>query len=232
MSKITMTALKPMRYNTRRLVAGDTFEARVTDSKVLIALKRASLGRAEGNIPEIPADLVTKIKSSSVESLYGSSVLDATYEIGGETVQLGTIVANAHKLSGLTVSEWNMLGTGERDVLLNTELNRLQMEAEASSSEDEDDEGEGEGEGEEEEPPAGPTGATGTVGTSGSVLPATVPVVEQAPVTTPAPAPEVDALGEARARYKAVLGRAAYGAWDVAKIEEKIAEFEAAQKGK
>lgn len=59
------------------------------------------------------------------DCLIGTNELEATYEINGETVQLGTIVAEAHKLFGGTVSEWNNLPDDTRDALIRDQLTRM-----------------------------------------------------------------------------------------------------------
>ncbi len=197
-TKVMLTATKPQKYGTRRLQAGDVFEARSKDVKLLVALRRAVEGRQEVDIPAIPKSLVERVKPPVIETLYGSSVLESTYQIGDETVQLGTIVANAHKDSGLSVEAWNMLGTGERDEKLFAELKRLQ-DAAAPAPEDDD-----EGESEEEEIP-----------------PDTDNTTQKTPEELAA-----EELTAARAKYKEVVGRAAYGGWDVAKINENIEIFE------
>lgn len=52
---------------------------------------------------------------SQKESLYGSSIQPATWAVDGKTVQLGTIVAQAHQESGLTSEQWNALPQDERE---------------------------------------------------------------------------------------------------------------------
>lgn len=62
MTKITLRALKPMRYATRRLLPGDEFEVTSKDAKLLVALKRAEgLDRPLSEIPPIPESLARKI---------------------------------------------------------------------------------------------------------------------------------------------------------------------------
>jgi hypothetical protein len=60
----------------------------------------------------------------NAETLLGSSVLASTYEIEGETVQLGEIVQTAFDRSGMTTAEWNALDGGGREDLLRLELDR------------------------------------------------------------------------------------------------------------
>lgn len=50
--------------------------------------------------------------------LYGTDVLPGMIEIGGDLVQLGTVVAAAHSVSGLSVDDWNGLVPQIRDQLL------------------------------------------------------------------------------------------------------------------
>ena len=56
------------------------------------------------------------------QTLYGSDVQPALFEVNGETVQLGTIVAAAHVRSGKTVEEWNALPVEERERLIQAEV--------------------------------------------------------------------------------------------------------------
>lgn len=61
--KRTMKALRDMRYGTRRLKAGDTFEATHGHAKLLDAMKRAEYvdeGRPRRQIPPIPEALKTR----------------------------------------------------------------------------------------------------------------------------------------------------------------------------
>lgn len=53
------------------------------------------------------------------EALFGSNILPSTmYRPGGERVQLGDIVREAYRRSGLTISEWNHLPEEKRDEVL------------------------------------------------------------------------------------------------------------------
>ncbi len=65
--------------------------------------------------------------------LLGSSLLAATFEIGGAVVQLGDIVASAHAAKGCTPDEWNVLPDAERELLLQAELDRRLSAAGAPS---------------------------------------------------------------------------------------------------
>lgn len=56
--------------------------------------------------------------SSPAETLLGSSTMKSTYEIDGATVQLGELVIEAHKSSGLDVKAWNALAEADRDELI------------------------------------------------------------------------------------------------------------------
>lgn len=58
------------------------------------------------------------------EVLLGSSILASTYDIEGNTVQLGDLVAGAFELSGFTAVEWNSLPDDEREDLIRLELDR------------------------------------------------------------------------------------------------------------
>lgn len=74
------------------------------------------------------------VEQSASEVLYGSSVLPSMLDIGGEQVQLGTLVAAAHQASGLTVAEWNELAAEVREELLADQLALMREHAEAKAS--------------------------------------------------------------------------------------------------
>lgn len=57
-------------------------------------------------------------EADSAQGLYGTDVLPGMIEIGGDLVQLGTVVAAAHSVSGLSVDDWNGLVPQIRDQLL------------------------------------------------------------------------------------------------------------------
>lgn len=69
-------------------------------------------------------DVLKEKEEAPADFLLGSSVLAATYEIAGETVQLGDIVASAFTLFGGTIDEWNALQEDQREDLLRLELDR------------------------------------------------------------------------------------------------------------
>lgn len=59
-------------------------------------------------------------------TLIGSSILPARIEIAANvTVALGSVVAQAHKESGLSVDEWNALPHSEREELLQEVVERM-----------------------------------------------------------------------------------------------------------
>lgn len=71
-------------------------------------------------------------KASSVETLLGSSVLPAMVDIApGKSVQLGNVVARAHKASGLSVDEWNALTAEDREARLAETVEAWKTEAAA-----------------------------------------------------------------------------------------------------
>lgn len=61
---------------------------------------------------------------SADDILLGSSLLASTYDIGGETVQLGAIVRGAFTTFGGTAEAWNALADDAREDLLRLELDR------------------------------------------------------------------------------------------------------------
>lgn len=67
---------------------------------------------------------------SSIETLIGSSVLPAMVEIAeGKSVQLGHVVARAHKASGLSFADWNGLPEEKREKLLAETVDAWKAEA-------------------------------------------------------------------------------------------------------
>lgn len=74
---------------------------------------------------DVPKPGALPEKDESDDMLIGSNVLASTYEIAGKTVTLGDIVAAAHKLSGMTVEEWNALPEDDRDALIRLRLDGL-----------------------------------------------------------------------------------------------------------
>lgn len=61
--------------------------------------------------------------------IYGTDQLPGLVEVGGQMVQLGTVVAGAHAASGLSVDDWNGLVPQIRDqlVIKHLELMRAQV---------------------------------------------------------------------------------------------------------
>lgn len=98
--------------------------------------KAAFLYAAKGD--EIPASAADRfglvdgrLRSRKPAALNGSSTMDASYQIGGKTVQLGALVAEAHKRSQLTAEQWNALDAGVRDGLIGVVLEERQAAAAA-----------------------------------------------------------------------------------------------------
>jgi hypothetical protein len=79
-----------------------------------------------------PRVFVAPQKTADV--LYGSSVHESSYEIGGKTYSLGDIVALAHKTSELTVEEWNELDEGDRHAKIDITLDDLADAAEKAEA--------------------------------------------------------------------------------------------------
>ncbi|MBD9376192.1 hypothetical protein [Pseudoxanthomonas sp. PXM04] len=67
--------------------------------------------------------------------LHGSNTLAAVIALAaGIEVQLGTLVARAHKESGLSAEDWNALDEGKRDELLSATVDAMKAEAEAQAA--------------------------------------------------------------------------------------------------
>ncbi|MBX4911359.1 hypothetical protein HJA82_29035 [Rhizobium bangladeshense] len=92
-----------------------------SDRKVAIDAELEALGLHYGAKLEPVVAIEVEEKP---ETLLGSSVLAASYEIEGKTVTLGDLVAGAHELSGATVAEWNALSEPDREDLIRAELDR------------------------------------------------------------------------------------------------------------
>lgn len=82
-----------------------------------------------------PTD-VRVLPSSPVSVLLGSSVHEATYEIGTNTYQLGDIVNMAFEKSGLTAEEWNELEEEDRHAKIDIVLDDLAEAADKAPEED------------------------------------------------------------------------------------------------
>lgn len=78
------------------------------------------------------ASAIVKIKSDEAETLLGSSILPSTVEITAEkSVQLGDVVAFAHKASGLSVADWNAQKEEDREAALAAAVEAMKAEASA-----------------------------------------------------------------------------------------------------
>lgn len=95
--------------------------------------KLAPAGKAS-RIAPIGAPRVFVAQKVAAEVLLGSSVHDASYEIGDKTYSLGEIVALAHKTSELTVEEWNELDEGDRHAKIDIALDDLADAAEKAEA--------------------------------------------------------------------------------------------------
>ena len=78
-----------------------------------------------------PTDL-RRSDASSVQTLYGSAVHEASYDIGGKTYLLGDVVAKAHAASGLSPEEWNALDDDERHAKIDIALDDLADQVEGA----------------------------------------------------------------------------------------------------
>lgn len=69
------------------------------------------------NMPEkATAPDTSGIGGTNADMLYGSSIQPSVFKVEGKPdTQLGTVVARAHELSGLTADEWNNLPDAERE---------------------------------------------------------------------------------------------------------------------
>lgn len=86
------------------------------------AAQKAATPTADAATP--PATNPADEKNSAAVSLYGSSILPSTIEIGDASVSLGEIVQAAFSASNLTAEAWNELPADEREALLQAEVDR------------------------------------------------------------------------------------------------------------
>lgn len=85
-------------------------------------LSRDDIYREVKDTPEKPIE-------THIETLLGSSVLPSMIDLGeGPNVQLGTVVARAHKESGLSISDWNALTNDAREALLTETVEAMKAE--------------------------------------------------------------------------------------------------------
>lgn len=79
---------------------------------------------AEARAAEIRAEGPPEGFDPNVPALLGSDEFEATYNFGGDDIQLGDIIAAAQQASGHDAHAWNGLEQGERDTLIQAELAR------------------------------------------------------------------------------------------------------------
>lgn len=60
--------------------------------------------------------------------LLGTDTLPAWIAINGEQIQLGTIVAKAYEMSGLSVADWNRMGQESRDEFIDAAMEAIRMQ--------------------------------------------------------------------------------------------------------
>lgn len=75
--------------------------------------------------------VAVQVPPAQTQALLGSDVLDSIIDIGGTPVQLGTIVAAAHDVSGLSVDDWNGLVPQIREQLLSDQIAAMRAQAAA-----------------------------------------------------------------------------------------------------
>lgn len=70
MPKVDLIALKDFKYNTRRLTAGDAFQARNSDDAMILTklLGKARLGRPAAVVPPPPPEVAEKIAAPVLET--------------------------------------------------------------------------------------------------------------------------------------------------------------------
>ncbi|CAB4134886.1 hypothetical protein UFOVP275_29 [uncultured Caudovirales phage] len=84
------------------------------------------------NAPESKA--APKEVPAPQESLLGSSVHEASYDIGGTVYEIEAVVAKAFEATGMTAAEWNELSEEERSEKIDATLDSLDAAAEVPAS--------------------------------------------------------------------------------------------------
>jgi hypothetical protein len=99
MPKVDMIATKDFSYSTRRLKAGDTFEARnEADARILRAIKKARPSRVPGDAPPPPdalRDRLTQLDHDRVGAPGGSKSGGGGSEIAALRAEYKTLVGKA-----------------------------------------------------------------------------------------------------------------------------------------
>lgn len=75
--KLPLIASRPLVYGTRRLKAGDTFEATRSDARVLVILKKATFARPVGNLAPPSPEIARKISKATSAAPAGVADLKA-----------------------------------------------------------------------------------------------------------------------------------------------------------
>jgi hypothetical protein len=90
------------------------------------AVLKACDGDIEMAIAAYKAELTPPAEDEKLETLLGSSKLPAIIDLpDGTKLQLGTLVCEAHKESGLSAEEWNVLADEVREEKLAAYLEKL-----------------------------------------------------------------------------------------------------------
>jgi pyruvate/2-oxoglutarate dehydrogenase complex dihydrolipoamide acyltransferase (E2) component len=97
-------------------------------SAASMALGEATPGGSLGTATEQSPVLGTSADDGSA-GIYGTDQLPGLVEVGGQMVQLGTVVAGAHAASGLSVDDWNGLVPQIRDQLVIEHLELMRAQA-------------------------------------------------------------------------------------------------------
>jgi hypothetical protein len=79
-----LTATKSFSYNTRRLLAGDHFEAKPAHGRLLIAVKRAREQREPGKISALPKAIAEKVKPQVAKAEPPAEVIAKPVEVTSE----------------------------------------------------------------------------------------------------------------------------------------------------
>lgn len=115
------------------------FDARVAEARVQREASRvADIGPFNGADPKAFDHNHDGRPGGSLgadDTLLGSNIQPAHVLVGEHTVQLGGVVAAAHRESGLTVAEWNALVEWDREVRLSNTIARLASDEAAFADE-------------------------------------------------------------------------------------------------
>lgn len=119
-----LVAQKAMNISGRSIAPGDSFDL----SKLLLTPRRVDVLFRGGFIAH-PEDQEAGSPTTTKDTLVGSNILPSIITLAnGTEVQLGALVARAHKASGMSIPRWNRQSEDELEIKLADELEKWNVE--------------------------------------------------------------------------------------------------------